>query len=195
MKDIKTNKDIKNYTSQKYLIVAFCLFFIIVPYLISWFLIGEFNFLKLNWFHHLENNVYVFNLNILYTILGIIGLSIIFFIIFLFLFKILKLDSIPFIIMSHVIGISAIVTGLIPYTNKTFSYIIIARFLIVIFLALIFFFLFNFISNKILLSTNINYQIYKDYVKDEKEKQKMNKDMNDLIEKHKEKDYIEIEKE
>lgn len=140
MKNNKIGNNIQAYVSKKYLIIIFCLFFIVIPYLLTWFLVGEFDLLKLNWFHFGENNNYIFNLNILYIFLGIIVISIFFFILFLLCFKLLKLDAIPFMIMSHVIGISSIVTGLIPYYEKTISYIIIARFLIVIFLALFFFF-------------------------------------------------------
>lgn len=195
MKNNKIEKSVQKHTSQRYLIVIFCLFFIIIPYLITWFLVGEFNFLKLNWLLHSINKIYVFNINILYIFFGIMGLSILFFVLFLFVFKFLKLDTIPFMMMSHIIGISAIVTGLIPYYDKTLPYIIIARFLIVIFLALFFFFLFNFITNKIMFSTRNYYDVYREYKKEENEKQKLNNDINDLIKKPKENDYIEIEKE
>lgn len=191
----KIEKNTKNYVSKKHLIITFCLLFILVPYLVTWALVGEFDLLKLNWLVPFFNGNYTFNLNILYIFLGIISFSILMFLPFFFFLNCFKLNAIPFIIMSNVMGISAIVTGLIPYDNKSISYIIIARFIIVIFASLIFFFLFNFIFNKIMLSSRNHYDIYRDYKKEENEHKKMSNDIDNLIKNRKEKDYIEIEKE
>lgn len=192
----KNKISVKNYVSKKHLVIIFCLSFIWIPYLIVWLLFGEFNLLKLNWFKvSTESNDYVFNLNIFYIFLGIICFSLLLFIIFFNAFKLLKLNSMPFIIMSHAIGVSAIVTGLIPYNDGNFTYIIISRFLIVISIALLFFFLTNFIINKIMLSSRNQYDIYREYKEEELESKKINNDIDNLIKDKDEKDYIEIEKE
>lgn len=187
------NKNTSIMTS-KVVIFLFLFILVFVPYLILFLLVGEINLLKMNWLKFATNDYnYVFNLNILYIILGIMALSILFFIIFKFLFKIVDLDIIPFIFLTHSICIATIVTGLIPYNTSNFPYIIIARFIIVIFSSLIIFFIVNYITNIIMFNSVNSYNYYSKFKKDNLDQ----KEIVNSIEKFKdknEKDYIEIEK-
>ncbi len=183
-----------NVFTSKIVLFLFLFILVFIPYLIVFLLVGEINLLKLNWIKiATENNSYIFNMNILYIIIGIIGLSILSFLIFKFLFKLVNYDAIPFIFMTHVICITTIVSGLIPYTTSNFVYIIIARFFIVIVSSLIIFFITNYITNIIMANSSNAYDYYKKF----KEENLKQKEFNDVIKHLKddnEKDYVEIEK-
>lgn len=183
-----------NVTTSKLTTFLFLFFFIFVPYLLVFLLLGEVNLLKLNWLKiATENSSYIFNLNIMYIMFGIIAASILLFIIFKYLFKKVNLDLIPFICITHTICITTITSGLIPYNQSNFVYIIIARFVLVIVLALIIFFISNSISNFFMLKSPSSYDYYQKFIEEEKKQKEIVKSADKFKNKD-EKDYIEVEK-
>ena len=165
-------------------------FLIIILYLLIWILIGEFNLLGLNWFN--QSN-YSFNLKLLYWCFGVILFTILFFIIFYFL-KIVKIDLIPFLFMSNVIGIVTIFSVGIPIPSGENSsiYIVMARFFIVICSGLIIFFISNAVIIRIMLNSPSSYYIYEQYKKEAQETASIKKEMDERKKAKKQKDYVEI---
>lgn len=185
----------KKVTTPRIMVFLFCLGLIFCPYLLTWLLVGEFDLLNVNWLMFaFNNNPYVFNLNILYIFIGIILLTIIAFSILKYVFKLVNWDCLPFLIMTHVICITTITSGLISYTKDNLTYIIIARFVMVIVAGLISFFLFNFIANKIMLSSIDAFNFFVAFKKNKEKQDELSK-ANDIFKNDNEKDYIEVEKE
>ncbi|MDE5553270.1 MAG: hypothetical protein K2I67_01870 [Malacoplasma sp.] len=167
----------------------FC-FLIIIFYLLIWILIGEFNLLSLNWFN--QSN-YSFDLKILYWSFGIVLFSILFFIILYFL-KVVKIDLIPFLLMSNTIGMVTIFSAGIPIPagENSSIYIVMARFFIVIFSGLIIFFISNAVVIRIMLNSPYSHYIYEQYKKEAQETASIKKEIDERKKSKKQKDYVEI---
>lgn len=197
----KINSSRKTKSIYNVLIV----FLVLLFYLIPWILVGEIDSLNLHWFitpfQSVENGVLVtreifFNLNILYIFATIWLFSIIFFVLFKFVFNKINWDSLPFLVMSNMMGLALFCTGFIPYTTANAQWIIIARFVIILFVSLISFFITNAFTSKILLNGNDSSLIYEELKNEYMELKRMKQENDAFIGKNtKEKDYIEIEEE
>lgn len=189
----------KSFDSKKLLVktkstISFGIcFLIILLYVLLWILGGEFNLLNLKWF---DNVNYSFNLNLLYWSLGIMLFSILLFII-LYFTKVIKLDLIPFLLMSNTIGVVTIFSAGIPIPkgNDSAIYIVMARFFIVIASSLIVFFVSNSFVLKMMLNSPYAHEIYQQYKDDLKETQKIKKEINETKNKDSSKTYIDITEE
>lgn len=173
----------------------------VLLYIIVWLLVGELDLLNVKWFiTPYQSNVdgqwvqrkIVFNPNIIYICLGIIGISIIYFCLLKFLFHKINWDCLPFIVLGNVIGLTLIFTGFIPYNSNNQMWIVIARFVIIIVVSLIGFFISNAICSKILLRSNDSAQVYEEIKDEYKELSRIKKENEMFLKPKKEKDYIDI---
>lgn len=180
----------KIYTSKKSNIIFFNLFLLIL-YIIIWMLFGEFNLSKENWLNKLNQAI---NFNLLYLLIAIFVFSFILFTLIKIFTNIFRLDALPFIFSTNIIGIVTIISALIPI-NSNKELIIIARFLIVIASSLITFFVTNAIVNACLLKTQKSTNIFLEYVDEFEKSKEISNELKDIKENNNEKDYIEIERE
>lgn len=171
----------------------FCLITILM-YLLVWVLIGEINALGYNWFSYQTSTINgYFNLNILYWCIGAFLFSIALFLVLYFI-RFVKIDLIPFLVMSNTIGMVTIFSAGVPIPDgsDTFTYIVMARFFIVIACALVAFFATNWIVVKLMVNSSYAHVIFSQYQKEKIESIKIKKEHEEIKSKNKPKDYIEV---
>lgn len=174
--------------------VGLSLLLVFIPFIIIWVLVGEFNVLKNNWIIPFKgNNQFMFNPMIFVPMFIVLVLSI-GVIVILYYCKLVNFDTLPFITMFNAMGFSTILSGLIPYNQNILTYIVISRFLIVIVVSLITFFIFNKITNSYLMDSSNSYLLYREFKKEIIEDSIERKKMKDFIGKNKEDNFIEVDK-
>lgn len=178
---------------------SFTAFGLIIIFFIYWILFCDPNVLKINWFrspYFDSKGVYhdgLINLNVVWVLLGIIGVSIIYFIVLKFVIRKADYDLLPFITMPITIGIMLMVSGFIPFNQTNKNWILFARFIIVFLSTIIIFFISIKVTNKILLNSSSASYIYENIKKDYEEMDKIERETKAFVgERKKEKDYIEI---
>ncbi|MEG1821135.1 MAG: hypothetical protein RR201_02735 [Malacoplasma sp.] len=177
-----------NYKTPSIVIFSYSFFIIIVPYLIIWLLLGDVNLLKLDWIVPVGikisetaiNSKLILNYYIFLTLIAVFIFSIIIFILIKFVFKKASFDLIPFCIMFNAMGISTVLSGLIPFYEDTKTYIIISRFIIVIVATLLSFFIFTKLSTYLLFKYEDINRIAVDYKVDEVKLEQIKKEYNDI---------------
>lgn len=196
---MKNQKIFNVYSSKKtksfFLFLVFI--FIVFLYVLVWMLLGEINLLKLNWLIKpkvIDNKKAIFklNLSILYFCFSILFFSLILFLVLKFLIKKFNWDLLPFVVMANFLGFSLIFSALIPYNLKSELPIIGLRFVIVIFVSLLSFFISNIFTSNILLNNNDSAYIYEEIKQEYKDLQKIKKENEVFSNREKEKNYVEI---
>ena len=183
----------KSWIKSISIIVFILLFFIF------WLFFCDPNLLKLEWFSQpnqdsigIEKTGWI-NLNVVWILLGLIGLAFFYFIFIKFIFKKANYDLIPFLLMPITMGVFLMVSGFIPFNKNNRGWIIFARLICVLSSSLIVFFLSIKITNWILLKSNDASFIYEDIKKEYEEIDKMKTEDKFFNNKRKkEKDYVEI---
>lgn len=195
-----------NYKTTSIIIFLYSFFIILIPYLLIWLLIGDINLLKLNWIlpvgikfsEAIVNTKLVLNYNIFFILLGILLFTIVVFVFLKFIFKKANFDLIAFCFMFNAMGWSTIISGLLPFYESAQTYIIISRFLIVIVLTLIVFFISTKLSSYFLFKYEDINRIAVDYKVDQYRLDEMKKEYSKIKQKQNEKKqetFIEIIKE
>ena len=183
----------KNFTTNKIVVVLFAIFVVIIPYIVIWLLFGEFNLLKLNWLLAQTNeSKQFFDFRILLVFFGEVCFSILVYLVLFFVFKKIKIDAISYIIMSHFMGMTTILTGLL-FLKISLILIIVLRFLIIILSSFLIFFIVNYFVMKLMLNNNSAILIFNEYQQDYVDLKKINEECK-FLNKDSEKDYIEVEK-
>ncbi len=196
IKDLKSN--ITEVKTKSWIKSVSIIVFIII-FFIFWLLFCDPNLLKLNWFSQpnqsangIEKSGWI-NLNVVWILLGLIGLTILYFIFMKFIFRKANYDLIPFLLMPITFGIFLLISGFIPFNDDNRGWIIFARLVCVTVSSFLIFFFSIKIINLILLKSKDASFIYEDIKKEYEEINKIKAE--DKIfngKRKKEKDYVEI---